>query len=63
MWEKYEADGFDMAICTPPENAIYGAYGNDYKICPNTTGNVYCGSPLDHGLLVEDDDIKANGAI
>lgn len=63
VWEKYEADGFEGSICTPPANAIYESFENEYKICPNSTGDVYCGSPLDHGLLAENDGINANGGI
>jgi len=63
-WQKFSDPSFVPAfsnLCTP-ENKIKYPWVVDYATCPKEK-NSYCGSPLDVGLDIYDDGVRANADI
>jgi hypothetical protein len=62
-WQKYyDLTGDDSFgdICTPESNQLFPDYLITYKQCPE---GFVCGSPFEHGLSLEFDNLNSNAGI
>ena len=67
VWQKYSdysGDSSYNGICTPDKLKLFPDSLANYKNCPKVPGlKVTCGSPLEHGLSIDDDGVRSNSII